>query len=29
MTLFVLARTDQGVQTDCGAGSTEELRVAF
>jgi hypothetical protein len=30
MTLFVLARTtDQGVQTDCGAGSTEELRVTF
>ena len=30
MTLFVLARTtDQGVQTDCGAGSTEQLAVAF
>jgi hypothetical protein len=30
MTMFVLARTtDQGVQTDCGAGSTEDLRVMF
>jgi hypothetical protein len=30
MTLYVLARTtDQGVQTDCGAGSTEDLRVTF
>jgi hypothetical protein len=30
MTLFVLARTtDQGVQSDCGAGSTEDLRVTF
>jgi hypothetical protein len=30
MTLSVLARTtDQGVQSDCGAGSTEDLRVTF
>ena len=30
MTLFVLARTtDQGMQSDCGAGSTEDLRVTF